>query len=471
MAFLDKLKNLTKKFKKGAPAKKVFVLQEDEIEQWPDQVATQYGMDAAFEEFQTAFKARQTQVIASLAPFTDEAFLAKIPERARTVNAVNAKSFADATKPFLQARFTSLETFEHDHDDFMEQVNVFANHVKTSTAVLQEFFKTQLTVTQEHIKELEDSVIKAVDMLDKHGYSTVKTIREKLATLSGTDERREKYKELMEALITKRDTVEQKRAKLEKRIDGDRGKIRNKEALPALEKLQALEQELHDITTSYVNVCKNVKKYLKKHEDITLEATAQQTINELPKNPEQYIRDHQGDVFSIVADQLEQHGRGAVGNLIDRLRSFSPQKDATRIEAILPEQTQLKQLMMKDIAALNIYDKQQFLLRAKQEEKELAAKITFLQAELDGGERLLIKREIKDAVLAMGITVQGGAQIILDEVMDKDDVESDDELDKAFEETQMKEEKLEEELDEEDAKQKPATDEHDDVLNNVRGAA
>ena len=67
---------------------------------------------------------------------------------------------------------------------------------------------------------------------------------------------------------------------------------------------------------------------------------------------------------------------------------------------------ELQKEMMKDIAALNIYDKRQFFMRAKTEEETIGKKIEFLTIELDPNKRLAMEQEMKDIARSLGAIIK-----------------------------------------------------------------
>ncbi|MBR9702942.1 hypothetical protein GOV10_02825, partial [Candidatus Woesearchaeota archaeon] len=70
-------------------------------------------------------------------------------------------------------------------------------------------------------------------------------------------------------------------------------------------------------------------------------------------------------------------------------------KDAKKLESDAPILHELKKQVMHDIAALNIYEQEQFLIRNKQAASEIREKIDFIGEELEGIEEEDFKAELE----------------------------------------------------------------------------
>lgn len=204
----------------------------------------------------------------------------------------------------------------------------------------------------------------------------------------------------------------EKRTKIEADIQTQQALIRNTEALVALQRAEKIEQDLHIIAAKYVSVCDDVRNVFKNNPKIKVQPNIKRVYDELPKDPFQFLAteyEEIKDAFEDAITILEEEKPGNVKNLITRLSSLS--RDATqqgrKVATMLPDSRALKRDIVKDIAALQVYDKQQFLMRAQTEQESIQTKIEFLNNELDPNKLAAMQQELSALARELGAEIKG----------------------------------------------------------------
>jgi hypothetical protein len=394
-------------------APKALELDERGAENWPQQLVTHFGIDREFAGFAAAVESAKQATAQSLRPFTDEDTLSAVPERARTMSALHGHEFASQTNKLLAAAtFTDLFLFEKQQDGYFEANSAYKGLTAKNIAALREFFSDELKATQTHLQALEDIVIKFTGVLEEHKFPQVRKIKEMQLRISQAKERAERYRQLLTSLEQDLAKTKEKREKLETEMRTQFAFIRNEQALVALQRSERIERELHDIAALYVSVCDDLRNIYKRHHQMKMSPKLKHVVDELPKDPLVLIAEESDGVrtaFEEAIAQLEEENPGNVKNVIVRLSKLAKEAEGAgrKVSTSVPDQRALKRDIMKDIAALQCYDKQQFLLRAKTEEEAVTTKIAFIKAELDPDKLAAMGEEMKALARDLGARIKG----------------------------------------------------------------
>jgi len=394
------------------------VLDEAAPSQWPQQLTQHLGLDSEYKAFIDTVAGLHKGVDDSLKRFTDEDILAAIPDRSRTMNALHGNEYATQVRKLLKTvEFTTLFDFEKQQEAYFEANSGFKDQTAKNVSVLREFMSDELKATQGLLQELEDAIINFTKSLEDRRFSQVRKVKELQAKLQQLVERAEKYQKLLASLQVDLKRTQDKRLKLETEIKTQAGLVRNDSALQAFEKLKKIEEDLHKTAALYVSVSQDLKNVYKRYPALKPTPQIRHVAEELIKDPLVFLSQNAEPVtkaFEEAVSMLEDEQPGNVRSLIERLSRLgsAAESDGRKMATAQPDQRAYKREIMKDIAALNIYDQQQFLLRAQVEEEAVATKISYLNAELDPNKRLAMEREMKDAAKSLGAVIKNDAPVV-----------------------------------------------------------
>ena len=174
--------------------------------------------------------------------------------------------------------------------------------------------------------------------------------------------------------------------------------------------MKAIEDQVHAIAMQYSTAAQDARAVYKKHPTYTMPQQVKLVLDELAKDVAVFLPPNTEAVrkaFENVVECFEEERPGNVGKLIERLTRLgaSAESDGRIIQTSLPDQRVHKRLVLKDIAALQMYDKRQFLLRATTEEELLSRKISFLQQELDPSTVIAMRSQLRDLARQLGASV------------------------------------------------------------------
>jgi hypothetical protein len=447
MGIFNRLKNIT--FFAQAPPKEKdepkIPLRWEEQDRWDEQLAAHTGVAGTYAAFAASVAHAREQLEHAAKAFTNEASLRQIPERARTTNAVHGSEYAKQLRKLAgAAQFTSVYTFEQERERFQEALDAFWEGTKKSAAALGEFLGKELAASHGLVQQLDDAVLAFLQVMEERGGEALVRLKQAQDELRAFEREQGKYRELMDALGKELEATKAKREKIDAKIREQRTLIRNPQALEALDRLANVEAELDKIAAPFESACADLKRLYAKHPQLAAGNDMQRMVNELPRSPVRFIAENAAlaqSVCEAAAAQIEDESLGRTGNLASRLRACgqSVAKDAVRIGELVPEQQRLRKDVIRDIAALNIYDQQQFLLRAGREEAEATAKLTYVREQLEGARKVALEREMQDAALALGASVPERQAASADVPVGE---EVDDALEHAQEEISYEEERL-----------------------------
>ncbi len=395
-----------------AKPNRTLVLDATATRQWPQQLVEHQGLDAEFRRFAEDIEETKASVIKTARQLTDEDVLAAIPDRARTMNALHGKEYSSRiTKLMQHASFTDIFSFDKQQDVYFEAVNEFKDQTSKHTSVLKEFMHDELKAIQALLQQLEDKVINFTKTLEERQFPVIRRINDAVIKLDQLEARQEKCHRLLTSLEQDLKRTQEKRQKIEDGIKEQLAFVRNEQSLASLDRLQALEQELHDMAEQYRQLSQEVHTVYRKNPTLELTSEVKLVVGELGKDTLQFISGNAEQIkraFEAVVVQFEEERPANIRTLVERLTRLagSVEQDCRKAQTSAPDQRSLKKEMMKDIAALQVYDKRQFLMRAQAEEDAIKRKVEYLQAEVDPNKQTVLEREIKDAAKSMGALIK-----------------------------------------------------------------
>ena len=399
----------------GPKAEKHLELDMAALDTWAVALAHHQGIDKAYADFIESVEREKAVLENALKPFTDENTLTAIPERARTMSALHGHELASQTRKLIATTAfdeNDIFGFEKLQDAYFEANSKYKDLTSKNAAALREFFNDELKTVQEILQRIEDAIINFSGNLEQRKYPQIRKAKDLAQRIGQTRERSERYRELLKSLEQDAAHTKEKRLKLEEDIRGQVALIRNEQALTALQRAEKIEQELHEIAARYASIGDDLRNTYKRLPAMRPSPALKHIIDELPKDPLGTITQEHERVtaaFEEAVIQLEDESPGNTKNIITRLTTLAREAESTarKVSTTLPDQRALKRDIMKDIAALQAYDKQQFAMRAKTEEEAIATKVQYLKAELDPAKMDAILLELKALVRDLGATVKG----------------------------------------------------------------
>ncbi len=440
-------------------------LDTNEMDEWASKLIAHFELKKKFKQFLEESQKTKDKLHDSLSPFKDEDVLSKIPERARTVSTLHGNEFVQQTEKLLEkAHFTDLYSFEEEHAEFLEAINEFRERTKKNASALEEFLGKQLKESHKLIIELEDRILNFMKVLEETKFHYIQQVHDAHQRLLDLEIQREKYQELLESLQIDMKRTEKKRAKIEEEIKKQRTLIRNEQAQDALEQLQELEVEFDKTINKFEVAAKDTLRYYQRYsEELELDSEVKNSLEGISSDATGWLESSPDKVTHAMrhaADQIDSEGRGNVQNLVSRLVDLAntAEQEGKKAKDILPKQRSLKKEIIRDVAALSIYDQQQFLIRANRETEAIKIKIEYLEEELSPKKRIVIEREIKDAAINIGAKITGSEP-------EEQEIQDAEELEQELEEKELEEAqepKVREETPEEEKQEAVSTPESSD---------
>jgi hypothetical protein len=389
--------------------KKTLVLDESARNKWAQQLAEHKELTKDLAQFRKELRQRQTAVKSAVSALRKEK--STVPERARHITQQHA-----ATIDELMEQTLKEITFDNDIIAFQTHLDValkaleyYKEHSTKNISALREFYADQLMTLAESLQQLEDLLIKTAAAFDEKDYQSILQVDELTKKLAGELSKKDKYERTLQKYAADQEKNTDKQQKHKKRIEEQTSLVREKNALSALGKIKEIETKDHERKARYERLVFDTKHYILKNE-LTLNDASKELFTALKKNPESTIK-NQHEALKNEFKELQE----ALGNLEkdDKKDVASRLKKAARDitndaqKLVNNEKTlhDLKKQVIHDMAALNIYEQEQFLLRTKQEAAENSEKLHVLNEALDELQDESLKEEL------LHLTKQFGAVI------------------------------------------------------------
>ncbi len=375
MNFLEKIG-----WKKQTP----LILSESEKHKWPQQIIEYNDLEKKHARFIKDFQKKLDVLEKNAQNLLDENKLSEIPERAQNLSEQHAKTINEQVKKIVQITFTDVLSFQEETENSLEVMGKFREHTNKNISALKEFYETELRELSQAVQEVEDFLIKNSESLDSE-LSKILAVQEAIENFDEEKTKQLKYEKTLNSYLEKRDAVHQKKQKHLKRIEEQKPLVRKTASFEALEKLKTVEEEIHAILNKYSRLIFDTKHYFIKN-NITLSQDTKELFSLLRKDPKGILlRDHKKlkEEFKELHEAITQleNNEKILSRVEEAAKKIS--EDVRKIESDEPQLHELKKQIMQDIAALNIYEQEQFLLRNKQEEAEIKERIEVISETLD----------------------------------------------------------------------------------------
>lgn len=389
--------------------KKPLILDETTRHKWAYQIAEHKDLTKKLAIFRKELRQQQTTVRSAAAALRKAK--TDVPERAQHMTEQHATTIAELLEQTLdEFSFDSdVIAFQKHMDAALKALDYYKEHSTKNISALKEYYAEQLTTLANALQKLEDLLINTASSFDDRDYQTILNIHDLAQKLTEELTKKYKYERTLEKYAAEQDRNTDKQEKHRRRIEEQKVMVREKNALSALEKVKQLEHDDHDRKARYERLVFDTKHYILKN-GMTLNETSKELFTALKKSPDTALKNqHEAlkEEFTELADALSELEREDKKDVISRLKKAAKDvtNDAQKLvnnEKVLHD---LKKQVMNDIAALNIYEQEQFLLRAKQEAAEHSEKLLVLNEALDEVQDVKLKQELH------ALTKQFGASI------------------------------------------------------------
>jgi len=377
--------------------KKPLILDESARENWAKQIADHRELTKELAQFRKEL--RQKQLLVKAAAHTLKG-KNDVPERAQHITEQHAKTLTALTEHTVEEiQFdNNILTFQQNMDAAITSLEYFKEHSTKNISALKEYYADQLTELADALHTLEDLLIKTGNNFDEKNLQTILQIHELTQKLAQELAKKGKYDRTLTKYVADQERNTDKQHKHKKRIEEQKSLVREENALSALQKVKEIENADHERKAQYERLVFDTKHYILKH-GLTLNETSKNLFNQLKKNPDGTIKRQHGVLkaeFEELHDALKNLQKDDKKNVVPRLKKAAKDiandsQKLTEHESILHD---LKKQVIHDIAALNIYEQEQFLLRARQEAAENSEKLQVLNEALDELQDEALKEEL-----------------------------------------------------------------------------
>lgn len=405
MKFLEKVG-----LKKPTP----IVLSESTRKDWPSQLIEHHGLHKKHARFTKDLHKKIETLKSRAKELQDKKKLEQVPERAQHLSEQHAKTINDHAEKLTEAiTFSDVLSFQEELEKALEKVGKFREHTGKNASALREYYEEELKGLATAVQELEDYLIQNGESLDTQ-LTQILNIKNRIRKLEEEKTKQRKYEKTLNSYLEKRDTNEQNQQKHLKRIEEQKQLVRENSSLEALERIKEIENEIHDILSKYSRLIFDTKHYLLKN-NLTPTQESREIFSQLKKDPKGIIRrDHKKlkQEFKELHETITQLEKDDNKNVTERLEKATKEisEDARKIESDEPQLHELKKQVMHDIAALNIYEQEQFLLRNAQEEAEIKERIEVISETLDELRVEQYQEELENTIKELGAIVRHDEQ-------------------------------------------------------------
>ena len=368
--------------------KKKPVLNTEEKNTWPTTIAQYQGLDKELEKLKKTYEQQLQALEAQAEQLLKPETIALIPERAQDISEQHAKRiYEEAQKLQGQEHFTKIFCLQEDIEQALDHIAGFKQRTNKNFSALKEYLGEQLRQVRQTSQELEDLLIKKAETIEQAGFDDLLRLKNVIKAQQDNQTKKDKYEKTINKYLTQKRHVEEKEQKHHARIQEQKNLLRDEKALDALKEVKALEEENAAIAQKYSRLVFDTKHYILKNL-LTINDSLQQLFETIQKDPLYALNKHQETLqteFKQLSQTLAQLEEEDTKDVTTRLEQASKQVniDLQTTQENTPRLHKLKKVIMHDIAAINIYEQEQFLLKAQEEKAKIQEKIDVLAETLD----------------------------------------------------------------------------------------
>lgn len=373
------------RFKKRGP----LILNESDYQNWATQFIEYNEIPRTISRVLKDVENAREEILRAADAFENETFLENVPERAKNITEQHARYISEKARVLTDEIVITTDPLkvQDQLDISIERIQNFRDDTTKNESALREFLETELKTLAITIQELEDLLIRTGSSLDEQGYSTILQIAELSKKFSDERNKKRKYERTLNKYLEERNENEEKKEKHERRINEQQKMVRDATAVEALSKIKEIEEANLNLRDRYERLVFDTRHYLLKHA-LTMNSETKELFARLKKDPENVIaQEHETlkkefkELHESIKGLDKEDKKDVKGRLDAAAQSVT--QDAKKIKSDAPVLHELKKQVMHDIAALNIYEQEQFLFRNKQAAAEIREKIDFIGEELE----------------------------------------------------------------------------------------
>ena len=367
--------------------KKKPTLSQEQKQEWPKIIANYY----AFEEKKASLEKKLNAHLQSLQQQTEQLLkpetIAKIPERAQDISEQHAKRIYEESLKLQKEGMQNLFLLQDDIEKTLDELAGFTQKTNKNFSALKEYLQEELQLIKQTVQLSEDLLIKTAEQLEEGHYANILRLQKVLEEQENINTKKEKYEKTINKYLTEKRHIEQKEQKHLVRIEEQKNLVRDEQAIIALSEVKEIEEENAAIAQKYSRLIFDTKHYILKNL-LTINESLKQLFETIHKDPLYALEKHQETIiqeFKQLAQTLSSLEAQDNKNVISRLEEATKEvnEDLQTIQENTPRLHSIKKTIMNDIAAINIYEQEQFLIKTQEEKSKVQEKIDVLAEALD----------------------------------------------------------------------------------------
>lgn len=388
------------------------VLSESNHAIWPRLIAEQQEFPRHIAKFLKELDHAREDMLRAADTLIDEKHHENIPERAEHIMREHAKVLhAEVARAMSGMSFTTdVLTFGESLEDALSSLEQFRERSIKNISALKEYFSPQLDALSSATQKIEDLLIKTGSHFDERGYDKIMRVNALAAKHQEEREKRDKYERTLNKYLEEKQQVQTRKQKHHERIEQQQELVREKEALEALKKIKSIEQSMHELKRKYERLIFDTKHYLLKN-GLTLTSETKNLFDALRKDAQRSLVTNHSQLkeeFIELHDTIVQLDAQDKKDVARRLKEAAQEiaEDAHTVESSEPILHELKKQVMHDIATLNIYEQEQFLLRVEKDIAQIDEKIGVLSETLDDVQDDIYAQELREFAKSFDVVIQ-----------------------------------------------------------------
>ena len=405
--------DLFKRFKKP----KELLLSEESMQEWPQLIAEHLELQVEITKFLRALEKAEEECKTANRRLVDEGSFPSIPERAQPVTKEHAKALNESVEKLLGKLTFTADPFAlpHQMDLALEELNKPKDATRKSNAALKEYLADETAAIADALQKVEDLIIATGSTLEKKEFGALQKLKEQIENLAHERERKTTYEKTLNTYLAERDEIAKKIEKGNHRLEEQRTRVRSEESVAALERVVASEQRIVEIVQFSEQLAFDARHLLfKQHLPLTKEL--EQFFTKMKRDAHATLAKEPGalkgffeKLTALFASKQIEDKKDVVARLAEGIGRV--EKDAETLAQLETELHGLKKQIMKDVAALNIYDQRQHLGREEREAAAVARKIDVVSDELAAIDPQRLQNEIELLAKKFGAVIKHKAPV------------------------------------------------------------